>query len=91
MRGSGDMAVAAVSGATGGIGGAVAQAFAATGHQTALSDRNAPREWACDAHILGRMACPGEIAWTIELLLSDSAGIVTGTEPVVDGGLRRQR
>ena len=42
MRGSGELAVAAITGAAGGIGRAVARAFANAGYNTALLDCNLP-------------------------------------------------
>ncbi|MDE0534422.1 MAG: SDR family NAD(P)-dependent oxidoreductase [Albidovulum sp.] len=42
MRGSGELAVAAITGAAGGIGRDVARAFANAGYNTALLDRNLP-------------------------------------------------
>lgn len=56
-----------------------------------LPDGEAIRARAGAAHILGRMAAPGEIAEAILFLLSDEASFVTGTELVVDGGFLRKR
>ena len=56
-----------------------------------LPDGEAIRARAGEAHILGRMAAPAEIAEAILFLLSDDASFVTGTELVVDGGFLRKR
>ena len=56
-----------------------------------LRDGAAIRARAGEAHILGRMAAPAEIAEAILFLLSDAASFVTGTELVVDGGFLRKR
>ena len=44
------------------------------------------QEWG-NAYPLGRVARADEVARVITFLLSDSAGFVTGTEVIVDGGL----
>ncbi|MDE0113638.1 MAG: SDR family oxidoreductase [Albidovulum sp.] len=54
-------------------------------------DGEAVRAQAADAHILGRMAYPGEIAEAIAFLLSDEASFITGTELIADGGYLRKR
>lgn len=43
------------------------------------------------AHILGRIAQPGEIAEAILYLVSQRASFITGTELIVDGGFIRKR
>lgn len=57
----------------------------------ALPDGAAVRARAAEAHILGRIAQPAEIAQAMTFLLSDSARFITGTELVVDGGFLRKR
>jgi NAD(P)-dependent dehydrogenase (short-subunit alcohol dehydrogenase family) len=57
----------------------------------ALPDGEAVRAGAASAHILGRMAEPGEIAQAMIFLLSDKARFITGTELVVDGGFLRKK
>ena len=54
-------------------------------------DGEAVRATAGDAHILGRMARPEEIADAIVFLMSDAASFVTGTELIVDGGFLCRR
>ncbi len=49
------------------------------------------RATAGEAHILGRMAQPDEIAEANVFLLSDAASFITGTELIVDGGFLRKR
>lgn len=56
-----------------------------------VPEGDAIRARAGEAHILGRMAAPAEIAEAILFLLSDEASFVTGTELVVDGGFLRKR
>lgn len=56
-----------------------------------LPDGEAVRASAGQAHLLGRMAEPAEIAEAISFLLSDEASFVTGTELIVDGGFLRKR
>ena len=41
-----------------------------------------------DAHALGRMGEPGEVAATIAFLLSDGAAFITGECIAVDGGVQ---
>lgn len=54
-------------------------------------DGAAIRARAEDAHILGRIAQPNEIANATIYLLSDAARFITGTELIVDGGFLRKR
>lgn len=56
-----------------------------------LPDGETVRAKAGDAHILGRMARPEEIADAIVFLMSDAASFVTGTELIVDGGFLCKR
>ena len=56
-----------------------------------LPDGEAVRAKAGDAHILGRMARPEEIADAIVFLMSEAASFVTGTELIVDGGFLCKR
>lgn len=52
-------------------------------------ERNPPelRDKVLDAHPMGRMAQPAEIANVVAFLLSDEANFVTGANWLVDGGL----
>ena len=52
-------------------------------------ERNPPelRDKVLDAHPMGRMAQPAEIANVVSFLLSDEANFVTGANWLVDGGL----
>lgn len=56
-----------------------------------LTDGEAIRQRANGAHILNRMACPGEVAEAIVFLLSDAASFITGEELFVDGGFMRRK
>ena len=56
-----------------------------------LPDGESVRLKAGDAHILGRMARPEEIADATVFLVSRAASFVTGTELIVDGGVLCRR
>lgn len=49
------------------------------------------RQPAATAHLLGRIARPGEVAEAMLFLLSDDASFITGEELVVDGGFMRKK
>ena len=57
----------------------------------AMSDGDSPRQSAEAAHLLGRIARPGEVAEAMLFLLSDDASFITGEELVVDGGFMRKK
>jgi NAD(P)-dependent dehydrogenase (short-subunit alcohol dehydrogenase family) len=57
----------------------------------ALPDGPAIRAKAGEAHLLGRIAQPEEVAEAILFLLSPDASFITGTELVVDGGFMRKK
>lgn len=56
-----------------------------------VPDAAAVRAQAGEAHILGRIARPEEVAEAILFLLSDAASFITGEELFVDGGFMRKR
>lgn len=57
----------------------------------AMPDSYSQRQSAAAAHLLGRIARPGEIAEAMLFLLSDDASFITGEELVVDGGFMRKK
>jgi NAD(P)-dependent dehydrogenase (short-subunit alcohol dehydrogenase family) len=57
----------------------------------ALPDAEAVRRKAGEAHLLGRIARPEEVAEAMLFLLSDDASFITGEELVVDGGFLRRK
>ena len=89
--------VVLVTGASKGLGKAIAEAFAAEGSRLALTARNQreleqivqeiqQRGGQAIAIELGRAGTPEEVAAAVVFLASESASFITGTNLRVDGG-----
>lgn len=62
-----------------------------SGHQKRSERKAAPlRPQDHAQHPAGRVGTPGDIAHTVEFLISDGAGFVTGQNFVIDGGMVRK-